>query len=63
MSPSAAGNRDVTVPAFLLPDVIAYLADFTAAAPRALVFIGPKGAATAEQLHPPVEERPPMQRA
>jgi integrase len=41
---SAAGNRDVTIPAFLLPDVIAHLTDFTAAAPRALVFTGPKGA-------------------
>jgi integrase len=41
---SAAGNRDVTIPAFLLPDVIAHLDDFTAADPRALVFTGPKGA-------------------
>jgi integrase len=41
---SAAGNRDVTIPAFLLPDVIAHLTEFTAAAPRALVFTGPKGA-------------------
>jgi integrase len=41
---SPAGNRNVTVPAFLLPDVIADLGDFTAADPRALVFTGPKGA-------------------
>jgi integrase len=34
----------VTIPAFLLPDVIAHLEDFTAADPRALVFTGPKGA-------------------
>jgi integrase len=38
------GNRDVTIPPFLLPDVIAHLADFTAPAPRALVFTGPQGA-------------------
>ena len=44
MSPSAAGNRDVTIPAFLLPEVIAHLEEFTAADPRALVFTGPKGA-------------------
>ena len=41
---SAAGKRDVTVPAFLLPDVTSHLEDFTAANPRALVFTGPKGA-------------------
>jgi hypothetical protein len=41
---SAAGNRDVTIPPFLLPDVIAHLEDFTAPAPRALVFTGPQGA-------------------
>jgi integrase len=41
---SAAGNRDVTIPPFLLPDVIAHLQDFTAPAPQALVFTGPKGA-------------------
>jgi integrase len=41
---SAAGKRDVTIPAFLLPDVTAHLEDFTAADPRALVFTGPKGA-------------------
>jgi integrase len=41
---SAAGKRDVTIPAFLLPDVMAHLEDFTAANPRALVFTGPKGA-------------------
>ena len=41
---SAAGKRDVTIPAFLLPDVTAHLEDFTAANPRALVFTGPKGA-------------------
>ena len=34
----------VIIPAFLLPDVIAHLEDFTAADPRALVFTGPKGA-------------------
>lgn len=41
---SAAGRRDVTIPAFLLPDVAAHLDDFTAANPRSLVFTGPKGA-------------------
>jgi integrase len=41
---SAAGNRDVTIPSFLLPDVIAHLEGFTAPAPRPLVFTGPKGA-------------------
>jgi integrase len=41
---SAAGRRDVSIPAFLLPDVVAHLADFTEAGPRALVFTGPKGA-------------------
>jgi integrase len=41
---SAAGNRDVTIPPFLLPDVVAHLADFTSPGPRALVFVGPKGA-------------------
>jgi integrase len=41
---SAAGNRDVIIPAFLLPDVIAHLDDYTAPGPRALVFTGPKGA-------------------
>jgi integrase len=41
---SAAGRRDVTIPAFLLPEVIAHLEEFTAADPRALVFTGPKGA-------------------
>ena len=41
---SAAGRRDVTIPAFLLPDVAAHLKEFTAADPRALVFTGPKGA-------------------
>jgi integrase len=45
---SAAGNRDVTIPALLLPDMIKHLEDFTAADPRALVFTGPKGA----QLRP-----------
>jgi hypothetical protein len=32
------------IPAFLLPDVTAHLAKFTAADSRALVFTGPKGA-------------------
>jgi integrase len=41
---TAAGNRDVTIPAFLLPDVIKHLAEFTADGPRALVFTGPMGA-------------------
>jgi integrase len=41
---SAAGKRDVTIPAFLLPDVDAHLDDFTAAKPSALVFTGPKSA-------------------
>jgi integrase len=41
---SAAGRRDVVIPAFLLPDVIAHLEALTAAGPRALVFTGPKGA-------------------
>ena len=41
---SAAGKRDVTIPAFLLPDVTAHLKDFTAANPRALVFTGGRGA-------------------
>jgi integrase len=41
---SAAGRRDVVIPAFLLPDVIAHLEAFTAADRRALVFTGPKGA-------------------
>lgn len=41
---SPAGKRDVTIPAFLLPDVAEHLDTFTAADPRALVFIGPKGA-------------------
>jgi integrase len=41
---SAAGKRDVTIPALLLPDVTAHLEDFTAADPRALVLTGPKGA-------------------
>jgi len=41
---SAAGRRDVTIPAFLLPDVAAHLDSFTAADRRALVFTGPKGA-------------------
>jgi integrase len=39
---SAAGKRDVTMPAFLLPDVTAHLEAFTAANPRALVFTGPR---------------------
>jgi integrase len=41
---SPAGKRDVTIPAFLLPDVAEHLATFTAADPRSLVFTGPKGA-------------------
>jgi integrase len=41
---SVAGRRDVVIPGFLLPDVIAHLGDFTADDPRALVFTGPKGA-------------------
>jgi integrase len=41
---SAAGRRDVVIPAFLLPDVTAHLDAFTAAGPRVLVFTGPKGA-------------------
>jgi integrase len=41
---SAAGRRDVTIPAFLLPDVTEHLGTFTAANPRSLVFTGPKGA-------------------
>jgi integrase len=41
---SAAGKRDVTIPAFLLEDVAAHLEEFTAANPKALVFVGPKGA-------------------
>jgi hypothetical protein len=36
--------RHVTIPAFLLPDVIAHLTDFTAADPCALIFTGSKGA-------------------
>jgi hypothetical protein len=49
---SAAGKRDVTIPAFLLPDVSAHLDEFAAADPRALVFPGSQGrTATAEQLH------------
>jgi integrase len=41
---SAAGRRDVLIPAFLQPDVTAHLKDFTADDPWALVFTGPKGA-------------------
>lgn len=41
---SEAGKRNLTIPAFLLPDVVAHLEDFTASDPRALVFVGPKGA-------------------
>ena len=41
---SEAGKRNLSIPAFLLPDVAAHLEDFTAADPRALVFVGPKGA-------------------
>jgi len=41
---SAAGRRDVTIPSFLLPDVVTHLEEFTAAKPSALVFTGPKGA-------------------
>jgi hypothetical protein len=39
---SAAGRRDVVIPAFLLPGVTAHLDAFTADGPRALVFIGPR---------------------
>jgi integrase len=41
---SVAGKRDLMIPAFLLPDVIAHLDAFTPADPGALVFTGPKGA-------------------
>jgi len=34
---STAGNRDVTIPAFLLPDVIEHLENFTAADPDRMV--------------------------
>jgi len=40
----AAGKREVVIPAFLLPDVVAHLDAFTAADSRAPVFTGPKGA-------------------
>jgi integrase len=39
-----AGKRNLSIPAFLVPDVAAHLEEFTAADPRALVFVGPKGA-------------------
>ena len=41
---SAAGRRDVVIPAFLIADVTVHLDTFTMAAPRALVFTGPQGA-------------------
>ena len=54
---SAAGKRDVTIPAFLLEDVAAHLDEFTAANPRALVFTGPEGCpAPTEQLQPALEQ-------
>ena len=41
---SLAGIRWVTIPPFLLADVVEHLDDFTGAAPESLVFTGPKGA-------------------
>jgi integrase len=41
---SLAGIRWVTIPPFLLPDVVEHLDEFTAAAAESLVFMGPKGA-------------------
>ncbi len=41
---SASGIRWVSVPPFLLPDVIEHLEQFTGAAEDQLVFAGPKGA-------------------
>jgi integrase len=41
---SDAGKRDLSIPAFLVPDVTEHLERFTASDPRALVFVGPKGA-------------------
>ena len=41
---SASGIRWVSVPPFLLPDVIEHLEQFTGAAEDKLVFAGPKGA-------------------
>jgi integrase len=60
---SAAGNRDVTVPPFLLPDVITHLEDFTAAAPRSLVFTDPQGHSYGGAISPASGRRPPMRRA
>lgn len=41
---SAAGNRTLTIPDFLLADVAEHLGTFTGPGPGALVFTGPKGA-------------------
>jgi len=41
---SEAGGRWVSIPPFLLPDVIEHLEQFTGSAENCLVFIGPKGA-------------------
>jgi integrase len=41
---SEAGNRILTIPDFLLPDVADHLSTFTGPGPGALVFTGPKGA-------------------
>ena len=50
---SASGIRWVSVPPFLLPDVIEHLEQFTGAAEDQLVFAGPKGAQLRrKQLHP-----------
>jgi integrase len=42
--PTAAGVRWVSVPPFLLPDVVEHLEQFTGSADDQLVFTGPKGA-------------------
>ncbi len=41
---SASGVRWVSIPSFLLPDVIEHLEQFTGSADDQLIFTGPKGA-------------------
>jgi len=41
---SSASRRSVSIPVFLLPDLVSHLAEFTAPGDDSLVFTGPKGA-------------------
>jgi integrase len=60
---SAAGNRDVTIPPFLLPDVIAHLEDFTVPAPGRWSSPVPRARSYGGATSPVSGRRPPTRRA